>query len=206
VELTSAPHCRHHSCWGVRSAREIQNRNALLWLYPGGMGVKTGYTAAAGFCLVATAERDGLRLAAVLLGAPDQVFTDAAEVLNHGFATYERRTVIAEGQAIDPITVGGQEIPVVSGGSVGILARRGAEVDLAVEPQVGLRLPITAGQTVGRVTAVSPVGEIGDAPLIARETVDPAPASSPRAQRSTWDRWWEAAAGAVVQLLGELLG
>lgn len=186
--------------------REIQNRNALLWLYPGGMGVKTGYTAAAGFCLVATAERDGLRLAAVLLGSPEQVFADAAEVLNHGFATYERRTVIAEGQAVDPITVEGLEIPVVAGGSVDILVRRGAEVDLAVEPQAGLRLPIAAGQVVGRVTAVSPVGETGEAPLIVRESVDPGTATLTRTQRSTWDRWWGAAAGAVVQLLGDLLG
>lgn len=186
--------------------REIQNRNALLWLYPGGLGVKTGYTAAAGFCLVATAERDGLRLAAVVLGAPEQAFADAAEVLNHGFATYERRTVIGEGQEVDPITVDGQEIPVEAGGSVSILVRRDAEVDVAVEPKARLRLPITAGEAVGRVTAVSPVGETGDAPLIARESVDPAPAPSPRPQDSLWDRWWEAAAGAVVQLLGDLLG
>jgi D-alanyl-D-alanine carboxypeptidase (penicillin-binding protein 5/6) len=187
-------------------SREIQNRNALLWLYPGGMGVKTGYTAAAGFCLVATAERDGLRLAAVVLGAPEQAFAEAAEVLNHGFATYERRTVISAGQEVEPITVDGQEIPVEAGGSVSILVRRDAQVELDVEPQVGLALPITAGQAVGRVTAVSPVGETGDAPLIARQSVDPTPVAAPRPKRSLWDRWWEAAAGVVVQLLGDLLG
>ncbi len=42
--------------------RRIQNRNALLWLYPGAVGTKTGSTAGAGFCLIATAEREGRRL------------------------------------------------------------------------------------------------------------------------------------------------
>jgi D-alanyl-D-alanine carboxypeptidase len=40
--------------------RTVQNRNVLLWLYPGAIGVKTGFTSAAGFCVVAAAERDGI--------------------------------------------------------------------------------------------------------------------------------------------------
>ena len=50
--------------------RRIQNRNILLWLYPGAIGVKTGFTTPSGHCLVATADHDGVRLLAVALGAP----------------------------------------------------------------------------------------------------------------------------------------
>ena len=78
-------------------ARHIQNRNVLLWLYPGAIGVKTGYTAKAGFCLVAAAERDGLRLVAVVLGAPNEPFSDAATMLNYGFTAFERRTFVRAG-------------------------------------------------------------------------------------------------------------
>ena len=77
--------------------REIQNRDALLWLYAGASGVKTGYTSRAGFCIVATAEQDGRRLVSVVLGAPGDAFSDAAALLGprvhrvHGTPIRDRR-------------------------------------------------------------------------------------------------------------------
>ena len=58
--------------------RVIQNRNALLWLYAGAFGTKTGTTAGAGACLVASATRDGRRLVAIVLDAPGEPFSSAA--------------------------------------------------------------------------------------------------------------------------------
>ena len=79
--------------------REIQNRDVLLWLYPGAVGVKTGYTARAGYCVVAVAQRGGRRLVAVVLGAPGEPFSDAATLLNYGFAGVHATTVRRAGRA-----------------------------------------------------------------------------------------------------------
>lgn len=66
------------------------NRNRLLWRYPYADGLKTGYTAAAGFCLIGTAQKDNMRLISVIMGAPtDEARTEAAiQLLNYGFRFY----------------------------------------------------------------------------------------------------------------------
>lgn len=64
------------------------NLNSLLWTYAGAYGLKPGWTPDAGYCLVAVAERDGRRLLAVVLGSA-QHFTDAAILLDYGFAQVE---------------------------------------------------------------------------------------------------------------------
>ena len=79
--------------------RHIQNRDVMLWLYEGATGVKTGYTSRAGYCVVATAERDGRRLVAVVLGAPGDAFSDAAALLDHGFAAFTEHTFVDRGRA-----------------------------------------------------------------------------------------------------------
>ncbi len=77
--------------------RRVQNRNALLWLYPGAVGTKTGFTAGADFCLIATAERDGRRLIAIVLGSPDEPFSAAATLLDHGFEGFTQQHAGAGG-------------------------------------------------------------------------------------------------------------
>ena len=67
--------------------RAMRNKNRLLGSYEGANGVKTGYTKAAGRCLVAAAERDGMQLIAVVLDAPD-MWEDACALLDYGFANY----------------------------------------------------------------------------------------------------------------------
>jgi D-alanyl-D-alanine carboxypeptidase (penicillin-binding protein 5/6) len=91
--------------------RRVQNRNALLWLYPGATGVKTGYTAGAGFCLIATAERDGRRLVAIVLGDRDEPFSDAAALLDHGFEGFRQETFVHAGEAIGTVAIRGGGAP-----------------------------------------------------------------------------------------------
>jgi D-alanyl-D-alanine carboxypeptidase (penicillin-binding protein 5/6) len=177
--------------------RRIQNRNALLWLYPGAIGGKTGYTAAAGFCLMAAAERDGLRLVTVILGAPQAPWSDAAETLNHGFSAWERRTVVDEGTALEPVEVDGRGVPVRAGGSLSVVLPRGGQVDLVPRVEPELSLPVAAGEEVGRVVVIGEDGPLGEVPLVAAETVaTPAPAEGEN------DPWWERAWDAVVRLFG----
>ena len=185
--------------------RRIQNRNALLWLYRGAIGVKTGYTAAAGFCLVAAAERAGLRLVAVVLGAPSAPWSDAAEMLNHGFETWERRDVVDGATPLDPIEVAGREIPVRADGMLSLLLRRGETVDVEVRPDPGLALPVAEGQAVGEVV-VSGAGEVlGRVRAVSAATVS-APADAPPPEDPWWERTWDAVAGFFGRLWRAVFG
>jgi D-alanyl-D-alanine carboxypeptidase (penicillin-binding protein 5/6) len=76
-----------------------KNRNALLWRDPSVDGMKTGMTDAAGYCLVSTAEREGMRLIAVVLGArsPTARANDSQALLNYGFRFYETRLLYPAG-------------------------------------------------------------------------------------------------------------
>ena len=68
----------------------LTNTNRLIRFYPGATGLKTGSTDGAGYCMAATAERDGMELIAVVLKSPTtaQRFEDAKALLDHGFANY----------------------------------------------------------------------------------------------------------------------
>src|SRR4029453_1970487 len=110
-----------------------QNRNVLLWLYPGAIGVKTGFTSPAGFCLVGAAQRGDERLFAVVLGAPGEPFSAAATLLNYGFDAFEYRTLLREGERIDDVDVGGRSVSVSAGGNVRGLIPAAATVSRTVE-------------------------------------------------------------------------
>ena len=78
------------------------NRNMLLWRDPSVDGMKTGHTDSAGFCLVATAKRDGRRLISVVLGSKDEKSRadESLALLNYGFTFYETHKLYAAGQPI----------------------------------------------------------------------------------------------------------
>lgn len=185
--------------------RRIQNRNALLWLYRGAIGVKTGYTAAAGFCLVAAAERDGLRLVAVVLGAPSSPWSDAAEILNHGFQAWERRDVVDGSTALDPIEVDGREIPVRADGALSLLLRRGDAVNVEVRPEPGLVLPVAEGQAVGEVVVTGGGDVLGRVRAVSATTVA-APAGAPAPEDPWWKRAWDAMTGFLGRLWRTVFG
>ena len=81
----------------------LRNHNKLLGRVPGVDGLKTGYYSSAGYNVVATAKRDGLRLVVVVMGSPSQKIRDtfAEEKLKQYFAAYEMVDVVRKGQVID---------------------------------------------------------------------------------------------------------
>ena len=101
--------------------REIQNRNVLLWLYAGATGVKTGYTARAGYCVVATAERDGRRLVSVVLGAPGDAFSDAAALLDFGFTAFTDHRFVTTGDPAGIVSLPGGSVAVEVGADLAAL-------------------------------------------------------------------------------------
>lgn len=183
--------------------RRIQNRNVMLWLYPGASGVKTGYTAGSGFCLMVTARRDGRELAAVVLGGGDEVFSDAAALLNHGFAAYERRTLVEEGEALGSLRVRGGEVPVVAGGQldalVGVDAGGAIERTLSASP--GAAYPPPSGSVVGTLRVTSSGAPLGKVTVLVANLEPP-----PEPTGSWWGRAAGAVSGAVTAVFAGLLG
>lgn len=84
--------------------RRLFNQNRLLKLYPGGEGIKTGWTTPAGRCFVGSASRDGRRLIGVVLNAPDK-WEDTVNILNYGFKNYYYHQVINNEQYLKAIPV-----------------------------------------------------------------------------------------------------
>ena len=84
--------------------RSFRNHNKLLWQVEGADGVKTGYTKAAGRILVSSATRDGRRLVAVTINAPDD-WTDHAQLLNSGFSEFEIRQILTEGDCMGTVEI-----------------------------------------------------------------------------------------------------
>ncbi len=182
--------------------RIVQNRNALLWLYPGAIGVKTGFTTPAGFCLVAAAERDGDRLVAVVLGEPGEPFSDAASLLNYGFAAFERRTLLGPGASLGTVEIAGRDVAVSAGGSVSALVSIGAGVERTFVLDERAAYPPRLGEVIGGVRLSAAGRRLGEAPLVVSGVPPPPPPDS--------GPWWGRALGAVVEaadgVLDGLLG
>ena len=183
--------------------RRIQNRNVMLWLYPGASGVKTGFTTGAGFCLMATAHRDGRELAVVVLGGGDEVFSDAAALLDHGFAAYERRILIEEGEALGSVRVRGGEVPVVAGERLTALVGVGADdaIERILTPSRGVAYPPPSGSVVGTLRLTTSGEPVGRVPVLVADLEPP-----PEPAGSWWGRAVGALSAAVSAIVAGLLG
>lgn len=84
--------------------RVVKNKNKILWNYDGGNGVKTGYTKAAGRCLSAAAQRDGMQLISVVLNASN-MFGDCMGMMDHGFDQYKYRHILEANEYIGNVEV-----------------------------------------------------------------------------------------------------
>jgi D-alanyl-D-alanine carboxypeptidase (penicillin-binding protein 5/6) len=142
-----------------------QNRNALLRRDPSVDGLKTGYTSAAGYCLVTSAERDGMRLIAVVLGAPSARSRNdgAQKLLEYGFGNFETHKLYAAGEPLDSARVWGGELEYAGLGlteDIYVTIPRGAYASLAASMDViaELAAPLVRGTQVGEVK-VSLAGE-----------------------------------------------
>jgi D-alanyl-D-alanine carboxypeptidase (penicillin-binding protein 5/6) len=183
--------------------REIQNRNVLLWLYKGATGGKTGYTAAAGFCVVATAEREGIRLVAVVLGSGGEPFSDAATMLNYGFAAFDRRPLVRDGQTFGDVDVQGHAVPVAADGPLEALVHADANIRYEVVPHAGLAYPPAIGQAVATLRVVAGDAVLRRMPLVVTHVPPPPP---PEAPGPWWRRAGDAIAHAVSSVVGGVFG
>jgi len=149
------------------------NRNALLWRDPSVDGMKTGYTESAGYCLVTSAQRDGMRLIAVVLGAPSpRVRNDGAQkLLDYGFANFETHKLYSAGQELDNARVWGGEVAFAGLGlkeDIYVTIPRGGYPKLAAKMDVLAQLaaPLVRGTAVGEVSISFDGAPLRKSPLI----------------------------------------
>ena len=154
---------------------QLTNTNKLIRLYDGCDGGKTGSTNEAGYCISATAERGGMRLIAVVLGADtgSERFDIASEMLDYGFAHYRLYPVAQEGTKVRgelPVTGGDSTgVPLVLGGALTLLIQKGEEQGIQLVPDLpeSVEAPVAAGQEVGGVEVVVDGRSVARIPVLA---------------------------------------
>ena len=138
---------------------DLTNTNRLVRFYEGCDGYKTGSTDAAKYCLAATAEKNGMRLVAIVLGTPvsQTRFNEARQMLDYGFATY-RRVVIANkgdllGQNVEVRGGSAESVPLALGSGLSMLLKNGQQSGLSLSVQLpeSVDAPIAQGDVIGLV-------------------------------------------------------
>ena len=157
---------------------QIVNTNKLLRSYDGITGLKTGTTGEAGACISATAERNGLSLIGVVLGADSgkERFRDAATLLDYGFANFESKELGLE-EELAPITVEGgmeDEVSISCEGVTGLTVPKGEGkgITQTVDIPESLTAPVRKGDVVGRVVFTLNGEELASFDVTANDDVE----------------------------------
>ncbi len=155
------------------------NRNALLWRDTSVDGIKTGRTQEAGFCLIASANRNGMRLIAVVLGAADEAGRVAAseQLLDYGFRHFETRLVLAAALPATRVRVWmgeSTELPLGLEQPLFLTLPRGQHEKLRTRFDVNglLTAPIAAGERVGSLGVALEGKPLMQVPLVALRAVE----------------------------------
>lgn len=160
----------------------MYNPNHLLKMYPGAIGIKTGFHAQAGFCVTAAAQRGDMEMIAVVMGSErkNDNFQSAADLLSDAFNTYKIIEPVRQGQRLDqtvPVQRGAaRAVPVAAGEPGRVLLKRGeseqVEVELAGNNAIA---PIRQGQQVGWIMLKQNGQVLSRVPAVAAISVDEAP-------------------------------
>ncbi|MBI2873777.1 MAG: D-alanyl-D-alanine carboxypeptidase, partial [Firmicutes bacterium] len=155
------------------------NRNGLLAAYPGADGVKTGMTSQAGYSLVASAGREGMRLVAVILKAESAAVreAEATKLLNYGFRNFETVKVLSKGDDLGEVQVrSGKEetVGLVAEETLVATIPRGKAKDIErkLDASKSLEAPVEKGAKVGTVSLVLDAQEIGKSPVLTAAAVE----------------------------------
>lgn len=142
------------------------NRNGLLWTNPEVDGIKTGFTEAAGYNLVATAKKGDTRLVAAVMGASGEKAREAEanKLLTLGFETYSTVLAARKGEPVGTARVWkgrAASVGLVAAGDAALTVERGKEssVEKRVEARKGLVAPVSKGQVIGELVVSSGADE-----------------------------------------------
>ena len=178
--LTKHPDIRRFATIWTDSIRggtfDLANTNKLIRWYDGATGLKTGYTASAGYCISATAEREGMELIAVVMKGEtaDKRNADAKALLNYGFSAYALVSAAPEEPLPAlPVTMGETDFVSLSLPPDALTAvvekAQAAALERRIDLPESLPAPVRQGQQVGTLTLCSGDTELMTVPILAAE-------------------------------------
>ena len=154
------------------------NRNTLLFRDDSVDGVKTGHTEAAGYCLASSAQRDGMRLIAIVMGTDSNNARtrQSQSLLNYGFRFYETNTLYSQGDALQSVRLWNGVTDNVAVGlaqDMTITIPRGAydKLQASMDIQGNIEAPIAQGDEIGRVQVRLQDQVVAEQPLIVLQDV-----------------------------------
>lgn len=154
--------------------RTFTNHNKLLWRYEGCVGLKTGFTKAAGRTLVSAAKRDGMTLICVTLNAPSD-WADHTALLDWGFAHYEARLLSQVGETVGRLPVSGglsPVCPVETATDLTAALAPGEKVERAWKlSEAVLTAPVAQGTQVGEIVYYVNSKELARVPLVTGQNI-----------------------------------
>ncbi|MBL0424127.1 D-alanyl-D-alanine carboxypeptidase [Ramlibacter alkalitolerans] len=153
------------------------NRNALLYTDPTVDGLKTGHTEEAGYCLVTSSKRNGMRLISVILNTRSaQARADQSRtLLGWGFSNFEKAAPIPPEAVVATAKVDFGKVdtvPAVLGAPWTVTVPRGQQVQTSAQLKPALEAPVAKGAVIGKVVASSNGKPIAEAPLVAQADVE----------------------------------
>ena len=157
----------------------LVNTNRLVRFYPGVDGLKTGFTNEAKYCLTATAEKDGMRVIAVVFGAPTSKERNAqiSKMLDYAFAQYQTHPMYERSFSVGEVKVSkGSEskVEALTSEPISLLTKKGEKVDdvkKEITYEKDLKAPIEKGQTIGTLKLVKNGETLVSSPLVAKASV-----------------------------------
>ena len=154
----------------------LSNTNKLIRFYPGATGLKTGFTSGAGFCLSASAQREGLELIAVVMGSPTSQdrFAACRQLLDRGFGTYALVEPELTEEAAVPVKLGtAQTVKAVPANREPLLIEKSQRASvttrITLDPEVAA--PVSRGQRLGELTVKAGEQILAKIPLVAEAPV-----------------------------------
>ena len=154
----------------------LANTNKMVRFYSGCTGLKTGFTSGAGYCLSASAQREGMELIAVVMGADTSQnrFAACKSMLDYGFANFALYTPsLQEGAAVSVVLGKADVVRAVPGDSASLLVEKGqlSSVSAEVTLEESVTAPVSRGQRLGTLTVRSGEQILTRIPLVAEEGV-----------------------------------
>ncbi|WHY27943.1 serine-type D-Ala-D-Ala carboxypeptidase DacF [Bacillus wiedmannii] len=164
----------------------LVNTNKLVRFYPGVDGVKTGFTTEAKYCLTASAEKNGMRVISVVMGAPTskERNNQVTKLLDYAFGQYMTKKLYTRGEKIKTVQVGKgkkEKVDLVASDNVSLLMKKGENVDKVKQEVIAekkVKAPIKKGDALGTLVIKKDKDVLLKQTIVAKEDVAAA-------------SWWE---------------
>ncbi|GAE91301.1 D-alanyl-D-alanine carboxypeptidase [Gracilibacillus boraciitolerans JCM 21714] len=160
----------------------LVNTNKLVRFYEGGVdGLKTGYTREAKYCLTATAEKNGMRTIAVVLGGANSTKernSDVSQLLDYAFSKYETKQLYEKNQTVTSfewLKADKQKVDVVTSDSVSVLFEKGTDlskIDTKITINQNIDLPLEKGTMVGKLQVLDDDKLISETDLVVHDDIN----------------------------------